>query len=82
MSKASCTLGSLVAEDPHCVGINKDHRNLVKFQSREDPDYRVVLDLVCRLGKNNGGREHIEEQANQAQSKFSVRLILNLFLQH
>ena len=82
MSKHSATLGNLVAEDPHCVGINKDHRNLVKFQSSEDPDYRVVLDLVCRLGKKNGGREHSEEQANQAQGEFFYQAYLLLFLQH
>lgn len=74
MSKASATLGSLVAEDPHCVGLNKNHRNMVKFQSSEDPDYRVVLDLVCRLGKKNGGMEHSEVQANQAQGEFLTGL--------
>ena len=76
ISKASATMSNVGTEDSHCVGIDKDHLNMVKYDSSMDPDYRLVLDLICRLRKSNGWTGHIEGQENQAQSEFSVRCIL------
>ena len=76
MSKASATVGSFGTEDSYCVGLDKNHLNMVKYQSSKDPDYRLVIDLVCRLRKSNNWMKHSEEQADQAQSKYSGRRIL------
>ena len=76
ISKASATMGSFGIDDSHCVGLDKDHLNMVKYQSDEDPDYKLVLDLVCRLRMGNGWTEHIGGQVSQAKSKYSGRCII------
>ncbi len=76
MSKASATMGSFGMKDSHCVGLDKDHLSMVKYESSKDPDYRRVLDLLCQLRKSSAWTKHSEGQENQAQSELSVRLIL------
>ena len=76
ISQASATMGSFGTDDSHCVGLDKDHLNMVKYQSNEDPDYKLVLDLLCQLRKSNGWTEHIEGQTNQAQSECFGRRII------
>ena len=76
ISKASATMGSFGIDDSHCVGLDKDHLNMVKYQSSKDADYRLVLDLVYRLRESNGWTEHFEGQTNQAQSECSGRRII------
>ena len=76
MSKASATIGSLCTEDSHCVGLDKDHMNMVKYPDRGDRDYRLVVDLVCRLRKSNIWVKPSKGQADQAQSEFPVGLNL------
>ena len=76
MSKASATIGSLCTEDSHCVGLNKNHMNMVKYPDREDGDYELIVVLVCRLRKSNSWMKPSEGQADQAQREFPVRLTL------
>ena len=76
MSKASATVGSFGTVDSYCVELDKDHLNMVKYQSSEDPDYRLVLDLVCRLRKSNNWTKPVEAQLIQAQSEFFIGRIL------
>ena len=76
ISQASATMGSFTTDDPHCVELDKDHLNMVKYQSSKDPNYKLVLDLLCRLRKSNRWMEHIEAQTNQAQSECSGRRLM------
>ena len=46
MSKASA-IDRLCTGDSHCVGLDKDHMNMVKYPDSEDQDYKMVVDLVC-----------------------------------
>ena len=70
MSKASATMSGVGTEDSHCVGLDKDHLNMVRYDSSKGPDYRVVLDLVCRLRKSNGWTGHIEYQKTRHKVSF------------
>ena len=69
ISQASAIMGSFTKDDSYCVELDKDHLNMVKYQSSKDPNYKLVLDLLCRLRKSNRWMEHIEAQTNQAQSE-------------
>ena len=64
-------MGSFGTDDYYCVGLDKDHLSMVRYQSSKDPDYKLVLDLLCRLLESNGWTEHIEGRNNQAQSECS-----------
>ena len=70
MSKASATIDSLCTEDSHCIGLDKDHMNMVKYTDSKDPDYRLVIDLVRRLHKSSSWMKPGEGQRDQAQSEF------------
>ena len=69
MSKAS-VIGSLCTGDSRCVGLDKDHMNMVKYPDSEDQDYKLVVDLVCRIRKSNSWMKPSEWQGDQSQSEF------------
>ena len=70
MSKASATMGSLCTGDSRCVGLDKDHMNMVKYPDSEDQDYKLVVDLVCRIRKSSSWMQPSEGQGDQSQSEF------------
>ena len=53
ISKASATIDGLCLGDSRCVELDKDHMNMVKYPESEDQDYKLVVDLVCRIRKSN-----------------------------